>query len=106
VFDVDHTISDQIVDLVPVDGIQVADLAHEVRAEPAVAKSHILHLLAAGEISFDPIRRPITDKTRVFPKGVISWDPFDSVWASSFYSMDGPIKWSANSPTTASLPKT
>ncbi len=106
VFDADDAISTQVLNLIPSAGIQIGELVLGLPPEPLVVKRHILHLLAAGEISFDPVIEPFTDNVLVFPKGVISWDPFDSLWVSSSYSMDGPIKWSANSPTTALLLKT
>jgi len=53
-------------------------------------RMHVLHLLAAGRLSFDPYRRPLDDQTLIYPGGTILWDPFDSLWAPSGCSTDGP----------------
>jgi hypothetical protein len=66
------------------------------------ARMHVFHLLAVGALSFDPRQEPISDQTLIYPGGVITWDPFDSVWAPNGCSTGGPGVWSANSPPTAS----
>ncbi|MCA9145955.1 MAG: TnsA endonuclease N-terminal domain-containing protein [Planctomycetaceae bacterium] len=99
-------ISAQLLHQVTEEGIQFGKLIGNSSCELLSSKQHALHLLASEQLSFDPVLQELTNSSRVYPKSVISWDPFDLAWASSFYSMDGPIVWSANSPTTATLPKT
>ena len=53
-------------------------------------RMHVLHLLAAGRLSFDPRTRPLDDQTLIYPGGTILWDPFDSPWAPSGSSTGGP----------------
>lgn len=99
-------ISAQLLHQVTEEGIQFGKLIGNSSCELLSSEQHALHLLASEQLSFDPVLQELTNSSRVYPKSVISWDPFDLAWASSFYSMDGPIVWSANSPTTATLPKT
>ena len=91
---------------VPTTGIAISDLIERTQADATDVRTHIYHLLAIDELSFDPRASALNNDTSVFPKGAISWDPFDSVWASSSCSTGGPIEWSANSPMTALFPKT
>ena len=91
--------------LVPTNGIPIGELLKHVNGDAAKAKTHIYHLLAIDELSFDASVGTLNDDTIVYPKGVISWDPFDSVWASSSCLTGGPIEWSANFPMTALFPK-
>lgn len=88
-------------------GLPLADLCRQTdRSNLTRARMHIFHLLAAGDLSFDPRHAPISDQTLIYPGGVITWDPFDSVWAPNGCSTGGPGVWSANSPPTGSSPKT
>lgn len=102
-FAADEAILAKIQNHVPTTGVAIEQLAGDVETacEPMIARIHIFHCLAIGELSFDPTGQLLTDKTLVFPKGVILWDPFDSLWASSSYSTGGPIEWSASSAMTA-----
>jgi len=59
-------------------------------------RMHVLHLLAAGRLSFDPCTRSLDDQTLIYPGGTILWDPFDSLWAPSGCSTDGPTGSSAS----------
>jgi hypothetical protein len=88
-------------------GISLGDLCVEAdETDPVRVRTHVFHLLTNGELSFDPQQEPISDQTLIFPGGEITWDPFDSVWAPSGCSTGGLGVWSANSPPTASSPKT
>ena len=66
------------------------------REQPAQLKVAILHLMATGRIDFDPCADLLSDQTLLYPGGTLSWDPFDSVWAPSGSSKDGPSASSAN----------
>jgi hypothetical protein len=93
----DLTLLEQLVLQVPTGGIGLArlfsgdDLAHR-----AYRSMHVLHLLAAARLSFNPCERPFDDQTHVFPGGTLLWDPFDSVWAPSGCSTGGPTASSAS----------
>jgi hypothetical protein len=91
---------------VSTNGVAICNLIELVEADAIKVRTHIYHLLAIEELTFDPRAGTLDDNTTVYPKGTISWDPFDSVWASSSCSTAGPIEWSANSPMTALFPKT
>ncbi len=91
---------------VPVNGVALGDLVESIDADVIAIRIHIYHLLAVDELSFDPSASDLNNDTIVFPKGAVTWDPFDSVWASSSCSTDELIEWSVNSPTTALFPKT
>ena len=87
-------------------GVPLADLCRQAdQSDSTRARMHVFHLLAVGDLSFDPRQEPISDQTLIYPGGVITWDPFDSVWAPNGCSTGGPGVWSANSPPTASSPK-
>ena len=90
---------------VPAQGIELSALLPMPDGDGS-ARVHLFHLLATGRLSFDPRAGPLDDRTLIFPGGVISWDPFDSVWALSGCSTGGSGGSSANSPPTASSPKT
>ena len=76
---------------VPSDGIEISELlSGGDPAQRAYLRMHVFHLLAKGRLSFDPYQRPLDDQTLIFPGGVISWDPFDSLWAPSGSSTGGP----------------
>lgn len=65
-------------------GVPLAALCHSVQKHDLpYVRMHVFHLLANGDLAFDPRKEPISDQTLIFPKGAITWDPFDSVWASS-----------------------
>lgn len=93
----DLTLLEQLLLQIPSGGIGLSgllsgdDLAHR-----AYRSMHLLHLLAGARLSFNPCERPFDDQTIVFPGGVISWDPFDSVWAPSGCSTGGPTGSSVN----------
>ena len=74
------------------EGATLADLSdsHDVRMAAAAVRLHIFHLLAVGRLSFDPRAHPLDDDTMIFPGGVITWNPFDSVWAPNGCSTGGP----------------
>lgn len=70
--------------LVPASGVALSALLGRSGATDAqTARIHLMRLLATGQLSFDPQIAPLTDQTLIYPKGVIAWDPFDSVWAPS-----------------------
>jgi hypothetical protein len=98
---------EQPVPQVPVNGIELSALLSGRDSDHCrYLRMHIFHLLAKGQLSFDPYQRPLDDQTLIFPGGVMTWDPFDSLWAPSGSSMGGSGASCANSPPTASLPKT
>jgi hypothetical protein len=85
------SVLEQLVVEVPPDGIELSGLlSGRAPPERAYLKMHVLHLLAKGQLSFDPYKQPLDDQTLIFPGGVISWDPFDLLWAPSGSSMGGP----------------
>jgi hypothetical protein len=87
-------------------GVPLADLCRQAdQSDSTRARMHVFHLLAVGDLSFDPRQEPLSDQTLIYPGGVITWDPFDSVWAPNGCSTGGPGVWSANSPPTVSSPK-
>ncbi len=65
-------------------GISLRDLCQSVRESglPKI-RTHVFHLLATGSLAFDPCSEAISDESLIHPKGTITWDPFDSVWAPS-----------------------
>jgi len=101
----DPSLCDFIRQCIPSKGIAIGELIERTEATATNARTHIFHLLAIEELSFDPRAGTLNNDTTVYPKGLVSWDPFDSVWASSSCSTDGPIVWSVNSPMTALFPK-
>ncbi len=103
----DDQVMSQVVSLVSASGVELAALRTSIFAsDPGLLRLHVFHLLATDRLSFDPRSKPLDDKTVLFPGGVIAWDPFDSVWAPRGCSTDGSGGSSANSPPTASSPKT
>ena len=102
----DASLCDALRRRVPTKGITIGELIERTEADATDVRTHVYHLLAVEELSFDPSAGALSNDTPVFPKGAVSWDPFDSVWASSSCSTGGPIEWSANSPMTALFPKT
>jgi hypothetical protein len=97
----------RLVHRVPPDGIELSALFQGFNPNRhGQVRMRVFHLLATGRLSFDPCAKPLDDRTPVFPEGVISWDPFDSLWARSGSAMGGSGGSSASSPPTASLPKT
>jgi hypothetical protein len=104
----DSALVDEIEQAVPIDGIPV----NEVLSGPLTgidrltARIHLFHLLATERLSFDPRAAPLNDQTVLFPKGAITWDPFDSVWAASGSWTDGPFVSSVKLPMAATSPKT
>ena len=73
-------------------GATLADLSglRDARMTAAETRLNIFHLLAVGRLSFDPRSLPLDDETRIFPGGVVTWNPFDSVWAPNGCSTGGP----------------
>ena len=90
---------------VPAHGIELSALL-AMPDRYGSARVHLFHLLATGRLSFDPRAGPLDDRTLIFPGGAISWDPFDSLWAPSGCWTGGSGGSSANSPPTASSPRT
>ena len=74
------------------DGATLANLSNSRDAQVTLAEArlHIFHLLAVGRLSFDPRSHPLDDNMMIFPGGVITWNPFDSVWARNGCSTVGP----------------
>lgn len=65
-------------------GAPLADLCRSaLKHDMSYVRMHVFHLLANGDLAFDPRTEAIGDQTLIYPKGVITWDPFDSVWAPS-----------------------
>ena len=65
-------------------GISLRDLCLSVRkSDLPKIRTHVFHLLATGSLAFDPCTEAISDESLIYPKGTITWDPFDSVWAPS-----------------------
>lgn len=84
----DPGVLEQLVLQVPAGGIELGQLlGDDEPAQGAYLRMHILHLLAQGRLSFDPGQRPWDDQILIFPGGVITWDPFDSLWAPSGWWM-------------------
>ncbi len=102
----DPGLCSDICNCVPLTGIRIGELIDRSVANSSKTRAQIYHLLAVEELTFDPRAGALDRDTIVYPKGVISWDPFESVWASNSYSTGGPIEWSANSPMTALFAKT
>ena len=67
---------------------------------------HVLHLLASGTLRFDPRQEPISNQPHIYPGGVITWYPFDSVWAPNGCSTGGHGMCSARSPPSVASFKT
>ncbi len=87
----DHELLERFVLQVPDRGIELSGLlSDEDPAQRAYLRMHVFHLLANGRLTFDPYQRPLDDQTLILPGGVISWDPFDSLWAPSGSSTGGP----------------
>jgi hypothetical protein len=87
----DPSVLEQLVLQVPSGGIALFGLlSGDDAAQRAYLRMHVLHLLAKGRLSFDPLGRSLDNETLVFPGGVISWDPFDSLWGPGGSSMGGP----------------
>ena len=87
----DQNVLEQLVLQAPSTGIEISELLSSGDpAHCAFLRMHVIHLLAKGRLSFDPYRQPLDDQTIIFPGGVISWDPFDSLWAPSGSSTDAP----------------
>lgn len=103
----DKSLLSRLQRLVPEHGMP---LSHVIRcAEDFVVgevRVHVFHLIANRRLSLDPIQQPIDDQTLLYPEGVITWDPFASVWAPSGCSTGGPGAWSANWQPTGTSPKT
>jgi hypothetical protein len=96
----------QLVSEVAVGGTAISTLlSSRGHDHSAQLRMHIFHLLAVGRLGFDPRTQPLDDHTLVFPGGLVSWDPFDSLWASAGSSTGGSGASSASLPPTASLPK-
>jgi hypothetical protein len=88
---VDPNVLGQLLLQVPSGGIAISGLlSGDDPAQSAYVRMHILHLLSKDRLSFDPYQWPLDDQTLIFPGGVISWDPFDSLWAPSGSSTGGP----------------
>ena len=97
----------RLVQQVPPDGIELSALFHGFSPNHhGKVRMHVFHLLATDRLSFDPCAGPLDDRTPIFPEGVISWDPFDSLWAPNGSSTGGSGGSSVNSPPTALLPRT
>jgi len=65
-------------------GISLRDLGRSLReSDLPKIRTHVFHLLATGSLAFDPCTEAISDESLIYPKGTITWDPFDSVWAPS-----------------------
>lgn len=80
--------------------------AIKVHVDGGTLRSHIFHLLSVGRLSFDPRKESLGNDTVLFPRGVVTWDPFASVWEPSGFSTDAPIASSASSAMGTSLPPT
>lgn len=74
---------------VPPQGRTLMDLC-DVETSDAQVRVHLFHLLAMHRLSFDPRSRPLDKATKIFPGGVVTWSPFDSVWAPNGCSTGGP----------------
>jgi len=74
---------------VPPHGRTLMDLC-DVETSDAQVRVHLFHLLAMHRLSFDPRSRPLDKATKIFPGGVVTWNPFDSVWAPNGCSTGGP----------------
>jgi hypothetical protein len=87
----DQELLEPLVSRVPCSGIRIADLVDgDDQYQHAFLRTHVLHLLANGRFSFNPLKQPLDDETVIFPGGMIVWDPFDSLWAPSGCLTGGP----------------
>jgi hypothetical protein len=103
----DADILDQLESQVPKAGIKLGALLSTSELEDLGSlRVPVFHLLATGRLSFDPCAGPLDNETLIFPGGMTSWDPFDSVWAPNGCSTDESGGSSANSLPTVSPPKT
>jgi hypothetical protein len=100
----DTDLLNRVESLVPPAGIEMATLLSTLDHDDSRNIQAVYHLLATGRLSFDPRAGPFDNETLIFPGGAISWDPFDSVWAPSGCSTDGPTVSSDNSRPTGSSP--
>ena len=93
----DVNLLEQLMLQVPSAGIELSGLLSNGDPNSSgCLRMHVLHLLAAGRLSFDPYTQPLDDQTLIYPGGTILWDPFDSLWAPSGCSTDGPTGSSAS----------
>ena len=80
-------------------GVPLADLCRQAdQSDSTRARMHVFHLLAVGDLSFDPRQEPLSDQTLIYPGGAITWDPFDSVWAPNGCSTGGPLECGGSTP--------
>ncbi len=93
----DQNLVEQLLLQVPARGIELGRLLGcDDAAQRARLWMHVLHLLAAERLSFNPSQRPLDDLTLILPGGTIAWDPFESVWAPSGSATDAPTGSSAS----------
>ena len=54
-------------------GVPLADLCRQAdQSDSTHARMHVFHLLAVGDLSFDPRQEPLSDQTAIYPGGVIT----------------------------------
>jgi hypothetical protein len=93
----DQNVLEQILLQVPTGGVELGRLrSSNDPVQQSHLRMHILHLLAVGQLSFDPSQRPLDDFTLIAPGGAITWDPFESVWAPSGSATGAPTGSSAS----------
>jgi len=81
---VDQRLLEQLVLQVPAGGIELGRLlGSDGPAQLGPLRMHVFHLLATGQLSFNPCQQPLDESILIFPGGATSWDPFESVWAPS-----------------------
>ncbi|MHC4880781.1 MAG: TnsA endonuclease N-terminal domain-containing protein [Planctomycetota bacterium] len=86
----DESLVSLIVDELPRDGLQERTLLDRLGEFPETGiRQHVCHLLAAHRISADLMNQPLTSNIPLYPKGVLTWDPFESVWAPNGSPTDG-----------------
>jgi hypothetical protein len=93
----DQSLLEQLLLQVPAGGIELARLLNsQDQAQQSYLRMHVLHLLAAGQFSFNPCQQALDDSTLIFREGTAVWDPFVSVWAPSGSATDAPTGSSAS----------
>jgi len=88
-FESDHCLVRAIIDGVSRDGTSPRQLVTQLDQPDSVLTWHILFLLATHEVSTDLIQHSLNTDYHLYPKGVLEWDPFESVWAPNGSLTDG-----------------
>ena len=88
-FQPDDRLMRAILDVIPRAGTPYSQLVTQLDQPESVLTWHILFLLATHEVSTDLIQHSLNTDYHLYPKGVLEWDPFESVWAPNGSLTDG-----------------